>query len=113
MIKRCLVLLAWVALGFIVFVTLSPNGLRPVFTHDPIYERVAAYLILGVLFSLAYPRRIWMVVSIVVGTAVVLEGLQQLTPDRHGQLADLFEKASGGLLGVVVANAASKYLPHF
>jgi hypothetical protein len=111
--RKFLVLLAWVALGFIVFVTLSPIGLRPIVTRDPIYERLVAYAILGVLFGLAYPRRSWLTLSIVLGSAIVLEGLQHLTPDRHGQLPDLVEKASGGLLGVVVANAASKYMPRF
>jgi glycopeptide antibiotics resistance protein len=111
MIRKLFVVLAWVSLGYIAYVTLSPIGLRPVATHNPAYERFAAYTILGVLFGLAYPRRIWMVLGVVVGAAIGLEGLQYLTPDRHGQLADLIEKASGGLFGALIANAASSYLP--
>src|SRR4051794_14886853 len=112
MTKKGLAILAWVALGLIIFVTLSPLGLRPVVTPNPIYERLAAYAILGVLFGLAYPSRTWMTLSILLGAAVALEGLQHLTPDRHGHLPDLIEKASGGLLGVLAANGASKFLPN-
>jgi hypothetical protein len=113
MIRKLLVLLAWVSLGYIVYVTLSPIGLRPIVTSNPAYERVMAYAIVGVLFCLAYPGRVWMALGIVVGTAIGLEGLQYLTPDRHGRLADLLEKLSGGLLGVLVTNAVRRYLPHY
>jgi hypothetical protein len=113
MIRKLFVLLAWVSLGYIVYVTLSPIGLRPIATHNPAYERLVAYAIVGILFGLAYPGRIWMALGIVVGCAIALEGLQYLTPDRHGRLADLLEKVSGGLLGVLVTNAASRYLPRY
>jgi hypothetical protein len=111
MFQRCVAILAWLALGFIVFVTLSPIGLRPTLGHDPIYERIAAYAFLGLLFGLAYPNRLWITLSLIVGTAIILEGLQNLTPDRHGHLRDLVEKVSGSGLGVTVANAFSKHRP--
>jgi VanZ family protein len=110
MVRRLLVLLAWVALDYIVYVTLSPIGLRPVASENPAYERLAAYAIVGILFGLAYRGRIFMALGIVIGAASALEDLQYLTPDRHGRLVDLLEKASGGLLGVFVAVAASRYL---
>jgi hypothetical protein len=44
-----------------------------------------------------------MALVIVVGAAIALEGLQHLTPDRHGRLVD-------GLLGVLIAVAVSRYL---
>jgi hypothetical protein len=47
-----------------------------------------------------------LVISIVVGAAIVLEGLQTLTSVRHGHLPDLVEKASGGLFGALVTRAA-------
>ena len=106
MARKLLVFIAWIALGCVAFVTLSPIGLRPVVTDNPAYERFAAYAILGVLFGLTYPRRLWLVIGIVVGAAIVLEGLQNLTPDRHEHLADLLEKASGGLYGALLSCAA-------
>jgi hypothetical protein len=51
-----------------------------------------------------------MALGIVVSAAVILEGLQHLTSDRHGQLPDLIEKASGGLLGAFIASAAVKHV---
>jgi hypothetical protein len=36
------------------------------------------------------------------GSAVVLELLQKLTPDRHARLLDASEKVVGGLLGICV-----------
>src|SRR3954451_61857 len=110
MVRKLLVVLAWVSLGYIVYVTLSPIGLRPVASENPAYERLVAYAIVGILFGLAYRGRIFMALGIVIGAAIALEGLQYLTPDRHGRLVDLLEKASGGLLGVLVAIAASRYL---
>ena len=110
MVRKLVVLLAWVSLGYIVFVTLSPIGLRPVASHNPAYERLVAYAIVGILFGLAYRGRGFMAPGIVVGAAIALEGLQSLTPDRHGRLVDLLEKISGALLGVLVAIAASRYL---
>jgi uncharacterized membrane protein len=110
MARKLVQLFAWITLGYIAFATLSPIGLRPVVTYNPAYERIAAYAILGVLFGLAYPQRIWMALGIVVSAAVILEGLQHLTPDRHGQLPDLIEKVSGGLLGAFIASAAVKHV---
>jgi hypothetical protein len=111
MLQRCLAILAWIALGLIIFVTLSPIELRPTFEHDPSYERIVAYAFLGLLFGLAYPRRLWATLSLMIGAAVILEGLQNLTPDRHGHLRDLVEKVSGGWLGVTVGNVFNKHLP--
>jgi len=110
MVRKLVVLLAWVSLGYIVFVTLSPIGLRPVASRNPAYERLVAYAIVGILFGLAYRGRGFMAPGIVVGAAIALEALQYLTPDRHGRLVDLLEKISGALLGVLVAIAASRYL---
>jgi hypothetical protein len=64
-------------------------------TIPPAYERFVAYAIVGILFGLAYRGRAFMALVIVIGAAIALEGLQHLTPDRHGRL-DLLEKASGG-----------------
>ena len=51
MVRKLLVLLAWVSLGYIVYVTLSPIGLRPVASNNPAYERLVAYAIVGILLA--------------------------------------------------------------
>jgi VanZ family protein len=50
------------------------------------------------------------VCSVVPGSAVVLEFLQTLTPDRHGKLLDASEKVIGGFLGVFLAVVALRLL---
>ena len=57
----------------------------------------------GFLFVMAYPTRKILVLSIIIGAAVVLEALQLLTPDRHGEFENLVVKASGCVIGVMSA----------
>ena len=94
--------IAWAILAFIVFATLSPIGLRPHIENVSV-ERFGAFAVVGLLFGLAYPKRLWLVLSLVVGTAFALEALQHLTPDRHGHLSDAFVKFAGGIAGVAVS----------
>jgi hypothetical protein len=58
---------------------------------------------------LAYPRHLILVVSVVVAFAAVLEILQLVTPDRHGQFANAFVKATGGLAGVAAGFMGSHF----
>ena len=57
-------------------------------------EHAIAFLTLGGLFALAYPRRTVLVCMIVIGSAIAFELLQTVTPDRHGTLFDASEKTS-------------------
>ena len=101
MIHRLSAITGWLALAFIVFVTLSPIGDRPSLA-SPHLERFAAFALIGVVFALAYPNRVLLVVALVVGAAFGLEALQLLTPDRHGRAADALTKALGGISGISV-----------
>ncbi|OKO82510.1 hypothetical protein AC630_12740 [Bradyrhizobium sp. AS23.2] len=65
-------------------------------------EHAIAFLALGSLFALAYPRHTLMVCLIVIGSAIVFEFLQTLTPDRHGTLFDASEKIVAGCAGIAV-----------
>jgi hypothetical protein len=66
-------------------------------------ERFTAFALVGVLFGLAYPRRLAVDASFVVIAAGALETLQLMTRDRHGHVADALVKAAGGAFGVAVA----------
>ena len=44
-------------------------------------------------------------VLIVLGSAVLLELAQQLTPDRHGGVQDAIEKIAGGAVGILASLA--------
>jgi VanZ family protein len=110
MLQTCLRVAAWLAMAFIVFVTLSPLGLRPVTSEPPQLERFAAFLVLGGLFAAGYPKR-WPVVMItLVAFAVMLEAGQELAPTRHAHLRDAMAKALGAFVG---AGAVGIWLTRF
>ena len=96
---------AWALLAFLAFATLSPIQDRPTLATSSHLEHLAAFAVLGVLFCLAYPKRTALVCFIVIGSAVLLESAQLLTPDRHGRVEDALEKIAGGLAGILVGRA--------
>ena len=105
MLHKLIVTLAWSCLAFIVYATLSSIDARPVIAGGffTILERFGAYAVLGSLFSLAYPRRLTFVCFMVLGSAVLLEVLQNFVPDRDARLLDAIEKLLGGTVGIVLA----------
>ena len=108
MIHRVSLTAAWLALAFIAFATLSPIDDRPTIPDaGPQLEHFAAFALMGLAFTLGYPKRTLFIVAIVLGSAFVLEALQLLTPDRHGRVVDALVKAAGGLCGI----GASYFIP--
>jgi len=96
---------AWASLCFIAYATLSPLRERPTLLISSSVEHLAAFAVFGALFCLAYPRRIRAVLVLVVGSAILLEVLQLLTPDRHARILDACQKIVGGFLGVFAGRA--------
>ncbi len=109
---------AWISLLLIAYATLSRAGLvyslyetlSPLVGHPSMrtyahFEHIVAFMIMGFLFSLAYPRQTFLVCLFVFAAAASLEVLQTLTPDRHGTLADCLEKAAGGAAGVALGRS--------
>jgi VanZ family protein len=109
MIQRVSIIAGWLALAFIVYATLSPIQARPVIAGLQ-FEHFAAFALMGLAFGLAYPRRLFLIVAIVVGSAVALEALQLLTPDRHGRVLDALVKAAGGICGIGVGQLGLLFL---
>ncbi len=105
MFHKLMAVAAWSLLALIVFATISPIQDRPTLPISSSFEHLAAFAVLGALFYLAYPRHIAFVCLIVVGSAVVLELMQLLTPDRHGRIPDAVEKTAGGAAGIVAGRA--------
>jgi hypothetical protein len=99
MINKIAAVSAWVLLGAIAFVSLSPIGLRPQ-TGDDIAERILAFAALGAAFGVGYPRQLTFGVAMTLAAAIGLEAAQLLTPDRHARLIDACEKLAGGLFGL-------------
>lgn len=96
------IIAAWGCLGAIIFVTMSPPGLRPQL-GDARVERGTAFAALGLLFGLAYADWIWAVAVGAVLSAPVLELAQRLVAGRHGELPDALQKMVGAAAGVGIA----------
>ena len=99
MLHKFIAAAAWTTLAFIAFATLSPLGLRPEIGNANL-ERFCAYALAGLLLALAYPRHLILIVFFVVAFAAVLELLQLITPDRHGEFQNALVKTLGGMAGV-------------
>ncbi len=63
-------------------------------------ERALAFSAAGYLFAASYPRRIWLVSAVVLTSVLGLEIIQQLLPDRHGQVHDALVKGAGACVGL-------------
>jgi VanZ family protein len=105
MFQKFITIAAWVFLAFIAYVTISPIENRPTLPTSTSFEHLAAFVVLGALFCLAYPRQIALVCLIVLGSAVLLEFMQLLTPGRHGRILDAVEKMAGGAAGITAGLA--------
>lgn len=120
-IDRLVAITAWIAILVIAFATLTRVGfayaiyfkLAPMlmglkmrsYAH---FEHVLAFALLGALFTVAYPRRLLLVLCVVCGGAVMLELAQTLTPDRHGTLIDALEKMAGGATGIMLTKIVQR-----
>ena len=105
MFHKLITAAAWADLAFIAYATFSPIQDRPTLPTSSSFEHLAAFAVVGTLFCAAYPRHIVLVCLIVLGSAVLLEILQLLTPDRHGRVPDAIEKMAGGVIGIAVGRA--------
>lgn len=97
--------------GFVysIYFKLSPFLMRPEMRNYAQFEHIISFVLVGVLFSLAYPRRTILVCFILFGGAALLEIFQTLTPDRHGTLVDALEKMAGGAVGIFIARCMSNW----
>lgn len=64
-LRRIASLLAWSLLGVIAYSTLSPLDLRPHMGSSVQIERFGAFGLTGLMFAVAYPRRLPSVLAIV------------------------------------------------
>jgi VanZ family protein len=115
MFHKLVSVVAWALLTLIVYATISPIHARPTLFASTRLEHFAAFAVLGALFCFAYPRHIVLVCLIVLGSALLLEFMQLLTPDRHSRIHDAIEKMAGGSAGLVtgrvilLSNKASRW----
>lgn len=100
---------AWGCIALIVFATLSPIQARPHLASQGI-EHFAAFALTAALFSIAYPRRIGLVLAIVLMAAIGLELAQLVLPDRHARLIDVLRKCIGGTAGAGLGYALTRVM---
>nr|WP_314262177.1 VanZ family protein [uncultured Devosia sp.] len=98
--RSYLIAAAWIGLFLIMAATLSPIGIRPSLPISVDAERVTAFMVVGFLFALAYPKHIWFAAIVVLIGAFGLEILQELRPDRHARFRDAMWKSIGASVGL-------------
>lgn len=101
--------LAWLLLALILFVTVSPIGLRPHTVTTVDADRGTAYVLLGLAFALAYPKQWKLVAVLLIIGAVAIEYLQYFSPTRHPRLHDAGIKAMGAALGLVAGWVVNRW----
>ena len=96
---------AWLSLLFVIGATLGPINSRPASGLPVPLERFAAFAVVGLLFVVAYPKRVGVVAVFLVVVAISLEALQLFSPDRHARVLDVAEKVAGVIAGIVVGSS--------
>ncbi|MFA7414049.1 MAG: VanZ family protein [Rhizobium sp.] len=99
---------AWLLLAAILFVTVSPIGLRPHTIITVSIDRAGAYAVTALLFALAYPHRWKRVALLLVGSAFLFEVMQVLSPTRHAHFEDAAVKSLGVCAGLAIGYGLSR-----
>ena len=97
---------AWLLAAAVTFATLGPPGLRPHSDLGQDGEHALAFILVGVAFGFAYPRRRLATTVVAVALIGVLELMQFWAPGRHARLEDFLVDAGTACLGFALATAA-------
>jgi VanZ family protein len=95
-------LISVAALGFFVFAALGPGKWVPRSGLVWQIDHIAGYLVFTWMFCLAWPRPL-VVGGALMALAVLLEGLQAFTPDRHPDLNAALYSAGAVLAAALIA----------
>jgi VanZ family protein len=96
-------IIAWLLTAAVTFATLGPARLRPHSDLGQDGEHALAFVLVGLAFGLAYPRRRLLTAAIAVVLIGLLELLQLWTPGRHARLEDFVVDALAAWVGIAVA----------
>jgi hypothetical protein len=96
-------IIAWLLTAAVTFATLGPAWLRPHSDLGQDGEHALAFVLVGLAFGLAYPRRRLLTAGIAVVLIGVLEMLQVWMPGRHARLEDFVVDALAACVGIAVA----------
>ena len=98
---------AWLFAAAIAFATLVPIGYRPVSGAGRNVEYLLAFVVVGLVFGLAYPRHRRLAAGVSVVSIAALEMMQLLVPGRHARLEDFAIKALASCAGMAIAGLIS------
>src|SRR4051794_1253334 len=96
-------LLAWPLAAALAFATLGPPGLRPHSDLGQNGEHALAFVLIGLIFGLAYPQRRWLTGILAGVTIGLIEVLQFWAPGRHARLSDFIVDALATCAGLAAA----------
>ncbi|MCK1361105.1 VanZ family protein [Bradyrhizobium sp. 199] len=105
--------IAWLLAVAVTFATLGPPGLRPHSDLGQDGEHALAFILVGLAFGLAYPRRRLLSAAAAVGLIGVLELMQFWAPGRHARLQDFLVDALTACIGFALAAATDWLLTRF
>ncbi|MCK1736927.1 VanZ family protein [Bradyrhizobium sp. 138] len=105
--------IAWLLAAAVTFATLGPPGLRPHSDLGQDGEHALAFILVGLAFGLAYPRRRLLSVAAAVVLIGVLELMQFWAPGRHARLEDFLVDALTACIGFALAAAADWLFTRF
>jgi VanZ family protein len=94
-------ILSMVVLGAVVVTALGPAHWQPRTSLGWEFDHFIGYFAITLLLCFAWPRP-WLVAGILITFALILEGLQALTPDRSPNLLAALYSASGVIVAVVL-----------
>lgn len=97
---------AWLLAIAVTFATLGPPGLRPHSDLGQDGEHAFAFILIGLAFGLAYPRRRFATAAIAVVLIGILELMQLWAPGRHARLEDFLVDAATACVGFAFVAAA-------
>lgn len=99
--------LPWILLLLIFAATVGPIEFRPLSPLPTQAERFSAFAVVGLLFTIFYPKYFWQISVLVIASSVGFELLQMLSASRHGRLSDLAFKLAGALCGLTIGKGLS------
>jgi VanZ family protein len=99
-------LFAWLLAAAVTFATLGPSILRPSSDLGQDGEHALAFVLVGLSFGLAYPRRRLTTSATSIVMIGLLELLQLWAPGRHARLEDFVVDALAACVGFALAAAA-------
>jgi len=98
-------LAAWGLAAAIAFASLGPAQQRPHSNLGQNSEHALAFVLLGLIFGLAYAGNRSRIAMFVIGYTGLIELLQLIAPGRHARLQDFMVDALAACLGLVAAAA--------